>query len=133
MIHGLSSNEDFFLSLTPKEGRPPFLPEAGWRCAIRMARYALLLLVICPDDDDWLLSGANIAELLACLALDDGRILIVITCLHKLVMLILHLLQFLLCSIDLLHELTIRPGLRKRSKEEGGTDKAGNPHHGLRE
>lgn len=67
----------------------------------------LLALLIGTHNDYGMLSWANITELLACFALDYGRVLVLLCLLYQAVMIGLKLLRLLLRLLYTLHQLAI--------------------------
>src|ERR1700680_2269395 len=101
-----------------KEDSPPCLPEIlGWGSLLGGQCY-LRLLLLAPDDDDGVLAGSHVAQLLARLFCDDRRVLIVVGLLRQMIVIALSLLCLRLGCMKLLHQLAIRPGLRQRSQQK---------------
>lgn len=74
------------MELLPKKGVPPVLPETLLLYAVTVLLRARLFAIIGIDDDDDVVARSRETELLARLALDNGRVLVVLSRLNKAIM-----------------------------------------------
>src|ERR1700726_2971753 len=91
------------LTSVSKEDVPPRLPETLRRRWFRGRRPRLRLRFPCAHDDDGMLAGADVSQLLARFFLDHRGVLVVFGLLRQLIVIRLCLLYLLLGSIKALH------------------------------
>ncbi len=114
----------------PKEDTPPCLPEIlRWRGLFGRSSCPDRRL-LAADDNDSMFAGSHVAQLLACLLFNDRRVPVVAGLLRERIVIGLGLLCLRLGSVQLLHQMAIRPGLCQRTQQKSQADQARHPDDG---